>query len=105
MQKLKLEDEVVVLTGKDRGKQGKVKKLDLKNKKVLVEGVNMVKKALKPTQENPAGGIADVEKAVHISNVAVMSPKTKKATRVRIETQDGKKVRVAVSCGSVLDKK
>ena len=84
MQKIRLNDEVVVLTGKDRGKQGKVMSLNFKTKMVLVEGVNMVKKAMKPTQENPAGGIASVEKPVHISNVAVMSPKTKKATRVTL---------------------
>ena len=105
MQKLKLEDEVIVLAGKDKGKQGKLKRIDFKNQKVLVEGVNMVKKAMKPTQENPSGGIATIEKAIHLSNVAIVSPKTKKATRVRIEEKDGKRVRVAVVCGSVLDKK
>lgn len=102
MQKLKVEDEVVVLAGKDKGKTGKVAKIDLKNKKVLVSGINLVKKTMRPSQENPTGGILDVERPVHISNVAVLSPKDKKATRVRIETKDGKKVRVAVRCGSVL---
>lgn len=102
MQKLKVEDEVVVLAGKDKGKTGKVAKIDLKNKKVLVSGVNLVKKTMRPSQENPTGGILDVERPLHISNVAVLSPKDKKATRVRIETKDGKKVRVAVRCGSVL---
>lgn len=105
MQKIRLNDEVVVLAGKDKGKQGKILSLDLKNKKVLIEGVNIVKKTMKPTQENPSGGIASVEKAIHISNVAVLSPKKKVATRVRIEERDGKKVRVAVKCGTVLDKK
>lgn len=103
MQKLKVNDEVIILAGKDKGKTGKIQNLNLKKSRVVVEGVNVVKKALKPTQENPNGGFADVEKAVHTSNVALMSPKTKKATRVRIETKDNKKVRVAVACGSVLD--
>ncbi|EQC48831.1 ribosomal protein L24 [Bacteriovorax sp. BSW11_IV] len=103
MQKLKLNDEVVVIAGKDKGKTGKVAKLNFKKSTVLIEGVNIVKKAVKPTQENPQGGIFEVERPIHISNVAVVSPKTKKATRVRIENKDGKNVRVAVACGSVLN--
>ncbi len=103
MQKLKVNDEVIVVAGKDKGKTGKVAKINFKKSTVLVAGVNLVKKALKPTQENPTGGIVDVEKALHISNVALVSPKTSKATRVRIEEKDGKKVRVAVACGSVLN--
>lgn len=102
MQKLKLNDEVIILAGKDKGKTGKVKKINSKKQVVMVEGVNAVKKALRPTQENPTGGIVDIEAPVHISNVALVSPKTKKATRVKIETRDGKQVRVAVKCGSVL---
>lgn len=102
MQKLKLNDEVIVLAGKDKNKKGKVTKINEKKKTVLVGGVNMIKKAVKPTQENPNGGFVDMEKALHVSNVGVVSPKTGKATRVRIEEKDGKKVRVAVSCGSTL---
>ena len=104
MQKLKLNDKVIVIAGKDKGKTGTVQKINMKNKKVLVQGVNMVKKAIKPTQENPSGGIVDKETFLSRSNVAVVSPKTNKATRIRIEEKDGKKVRVAISCGSVLDK-
>lgn len=103
MQKLKLNDEVIILAGKDKGKTGKLKKINAKKQVVLVDGVNVVKKALKPTQENPTGGIVDIEAPVHVSNVALISPKTKKATRVKIETRGDKKVRVAVSCGSVLE--
>jgi large subunit ribosomal protein L24 len=102
MQKLKLNDEVIILAGKDNGKKGKVLNINWKTNRVLVEGINTVRKSIKPTQENPNGGFADLEKAVHISNVAVVSPKTGKATRVRIETKDGKKVRVATTCGSTL---
>lgn len=102
MQKLKVNDEVLVLAGKDAGKKGKVKKINFKTNRVVVEGVNVVRKALKPTQENPNGGFADLEKGVHISNVSLVSPKTGGATRVRIEVRDGNKVRVATKCGSVL---
>tara|TARA_B100001971_G_scaffold214585_1_gene252833 strand:- start:45761 stop:46072 length:312 start_codon:yes stop_codon:yes gene_type:complete len=102
MQKLKVNDEVIVLAGKDSGKKGKVKKINFKRKTVLVEGVNLYKKAIRPTQENPNGGFADLEKGINISNVAVVSPKTGGPTRVRIEEKDGKKTRVATKCGSVL---
>jgi large subunit ribosomal protein L24 len=102
MQKLKVNDEVTILAGKDAGKKGKVKNINFKTNRVIVEGVNVVKKAVRPTQENPNGGFADLENAVHISNVAVVSPKTGGPTRVRIETKDGKKVRIATKCGSEL---
>ncbi len=102
MQKLKINDDVVILAGKENGKTGKVKSINFKQKRVIVGGVNLIKKAVKPTQENPNGGFSEIEKGLHISNVAVVSPKTGKATRVRIEEKDGKKARVAVSCGSVL---
>ncbi len=102
MQKLKVNDEVIVIAGKDKGKKGTVQSINFKRKTALVGGVNVVKKAIKPTQENPNGGFVDMEKALHMSNVNVVSPKTGKATRVRIEEKDGKKVRVAVSCGSTL---
>lgn len=102
MQKLRLNDEVIVLTGKDSGKKGKVKNINLKKKTAVVEGVNVYKKAVKPTQENPNGGFADLEKGINLSNIALVSPKTGGPTRVRIENKDGKKVRVATKCGSEL---
>jgi large subunit ribosomal protein L24 len=102
MQKIKVKDEVVVLAGKDKGKTGTVERIFGSNDKILVKGVNMVKKAVRPTQENPAGGFVEVERPIHASNLSLISPKTKKATRVRIEVRDGKKVRVAVKCGSQL---
>jgi len=103
MQKLKVKDNVLVISGKDKGKTGTVEKINFKKNEVFVSGVNLVKKSLKPSQENPQGGFAEVERPLHISNVAVVSPKTSKATRVKIEVKDGKKVRVAVKCGSILD--
>lgn len=103
MQKIKVSDEVIVVAGKDKGKTGKVQRLNHKKNTVLVEGINLAKKALKPSQENPAGGFSEMEKPIHLSNIAVISPKTKKATRVKFEEKDGKSVRVAVACGSVLN--
>lgn len=97
MQKLKVNDTVVVLAGKDKGKQGKVKNINWKTNRVLVEGVNVVKKAMKPTQQAPQGGLVDLEKALHISNVAVADPKSGKATRVKVQEKNGKKIRVAKS--------
>ena len=102
MQKLKLNDEVIVTAGKDKGKKGTVAKINSKKNTVTVTGVNVSKKSLKPTQENPQGGFADVERPLHRSNISVVSPKTGGATRVRIEEKDGKKVRVAVKCGTTL---
>lgn len=102
MQKLKVNDEVVVLAGKDKNKKGTLKSLNFKKSTVIVNGVNIVKKAVKPTQENPNGGFTDIESSLHMSNIAVVSPKTGKATKIGIEIKDGKKQRVAKACGSVL---
>jgi large subunit ribosomal protein L24 len=102
MNKLRLNDEVIVLAGKDKGKKGKLLNINTKTNRVIVEGVNKVKKAMRPTQENPNGGILDVEKAIHISNIALVSPKTGTATRVKIADKGGKKVRVAIKCDSEL---
>lgn len=102
MQKIKVNDEVICIAGRSKGQTGKVLRLNLKKGKAYVEGLNMVKKTMKPTQENAEGGIVEIEASINISNIACVSPKTSKATRVRIEERDGKKVRVAVKCGSVL---
>ncbi|MCT4642270.1 MAG: 50S ribosomal protein L24 [Bacteriovoracaceae bacterium] len=102
MQKIRVNDEVIVIAGKDKGKKSTVKSLNFKKNTAMVDGVNMVKKSMKPSQEDPNGGFADIEKAINLSNIAVVSPKTGGATRVRIEVKDGKKVRVATKCGSVL---
>ena len=99
MQKIKVNDTVVVLAGKDKDKQGKVKAINFKTNRVVVEGVNVLKKATKPSQQNPQGGIVDLEKAVHISNIALVDAKSGKATRVKIKEVNGKKVRVAAKSG------
>jgi large subunit ribosomal protein L24 len=95
MQKLKVNDTVQVLAGKDKGKQGKIRSINYKTNRVLVEGVNIVKKAIRPNQANQQGGIVDLEKAIHISNVALLDPKSGKPTRVAFKTVDGKNTRVA----------
>lgn len=95
MQKLKVNDTVQVLAGKDKGKNGKVKSINFKTNRVVVEGVNVVKKAMKPNQANQQGGIVDLEKAIHISNVALLDPKSGKPTRVAIKKVGDKNVRVA----------
>jgi large subunit ribosomal protein L24 len=100
MQKLKVNDTVQVLAGKDKGKQGKIKSINFKTNRVLVEGVNMVKKAVKPNQQNQQGGIIDMEKAIHISNVAPLDPKSGKPTRVAFKDVGGKTVRVAAKSKS-----
>jgi large subunit ribosomal protein L24 len=99
MQKIKISDEVIVVAGKDKGKKGKVLKIDKKKNRVLVEGVNLVKKTIKPNQENQEGGFSEIEKSLNSSNVALICPKNGTATRVRIENKDGKKVRIAVKSG------
>ena len=100
MQKLKVNDTVQVLAGKDKGKKGKIRTINLKTNRVVVEGVNVVKKAMKPSQANQQGGIVDMEKAIHISNVALLDPKSGKPTRVSVKKVDGKNVRVATKSKS-----
>ncbi|GGH74854.1 50S ribosomal protein L24 [Compostibacillus humi] len=97
-------DKVKVLTGKDRGKEGVVLQVFPKKERVLVEGVNMIKKHAKPSQENPQGGILNIEAPIHISNVLPIDPKTGEPTRVGYEIRDGKKVRIAKKSGEPLDK-
>jgi large subunit ribosomal protein L24 len=83
-------DQVAVIAGKDKGKQGKVLKVDSKSMKLTVEGVNMVKRHVKPSQTNPQGGIVQKEGAIAYSNVLLVSPTTKKPTRASKFTR-GKK--------------
>ena len=99
MMRVKREDTVVVIAGKDKGKTGKVVKVFPKTNKVIVEGVNVVTKHQKPSAMNPQGGIVNNEAAIHVSNVMPVDPETGKGTRVRFEMRDGKKVRVAVKSG------
>jgi large subunit ribosomal protein L24 len=99
--KIKKGDNVKVIAGKDKGKEGKVLSVDVKNGKVVVAGVNMITKHAKPSQANPNGGIVQREAAIDISNVMLVVGG--KATRVGFEVKDGKKVRVAKATGAVID--
>lgn len=94
MRKIKKDDMVIVITGKDKGRSGKVVRVIAKDR-VLVEGVNMQKKHVKPNpNKNEQGGILEREGSIHVSNVAIFNPTTKKADRVGFKTlKDGKKVR------------
>jgi large subunit ribosomal protein L24 len=96
-------DKVMVISGKDKGKTGTILAAYPKQSRVLVEGVNIVKKHSKPSQANPQGGINSQEAPIHVSNVMPIDPKTGTPTRLGSKTVDGKKVRVAKS-GEVLDK-
>ena len=103
MLKIKSEDEVVVLAGKDKGKRGKVRKI-LDNNKVIVAGVNMVKKHTKPNpQAGVAGGIVEKEAPIQVSNVAIFNPATSKADRVGFKVEGDTKVRIFKSSGEVID--
>lgn len=93
-------DKVEVITGKDKGKQGVVLQGVPQTQRVVVEGVNMVKKAMRPTQQNPQGGIVTKEAAIHVSNVMLVCPSCGKPTRVSNKRVDGKKVRVCKKCGA-----
>ena len=97
-------DKVMVITGKDKGKTGTVLAAFPKKDRVLVEGVNIVKKHSKPSQDNPQGGINSQEAAIHVSNVMPLDPKSNEPTRVGYKEVNGKKVRVAKKSGEVLDK-
>ena len=101
--KIKKGDSVVIRSGKDKGRSGTVLQVMPKDGKVLVEGVNVAARHRKPSQANPQGGIDRIAAPMHISKVALADPKDGKPTRVRFETKDGKKLRVAVKSGETID--
>ena len=105
MAKIKSGDEVIVISGKDRGKTGKVQRVDPKKDKVVVEGVNIVKRHQRPSALNPnaEAGVIEREGAIHISNVMLVDPDTKKGTRVGITRENGKRVRIARRSGAKVD--
>ena len=99
---IRRDDKVVVLSGKDKGVEGKVLKADPKAGKVVVEGVNVATKHQKPRKQGEEGGIIKVETPIYACNVMVVCPKCKKPTRVAHKLTDGKKVRVCKKCGGEL---
>jgi large subunit ribosomal protein L24 len=104
--RIRRDDEVIVIGGKDRGKRGKVLRVEPKKDRVYVEGLNIVKRHQRPTQTaagQTAGGVIEREGPIHISNVMLIDPKDGKPTRVGIEIEDGKRLRVAKRSGARLD--
>src|SRR5215471_18889222 len=107
--RIKTDDEVLVISGKDSGKRGKVLRVEPKKNRLYVEGLNMIKRHQRPQQVAGAqraeqvGGVIEKEGPIHISNVAVADPKDGKPTRVGVEVEDGRRFRVAKRSGTRLD--
>lgn len=98
--RLKKGDTVIVQTGKHKGKTGKIVATHPKENKVTVEGINVIKKAVKPSRENPQGGFQEITKPLWVSKVALVDPSTKKPTRIGYSfDKEGKKIRVAKTSG------
>lgn len=96
-------DKVVVIAGDEKGKTGTIVSVDLNNDKAIIEGLNMVTRHNKPTASNPNGGIVKKEAPIHVSNIALVDPKTGKPTKVgRKEDKNGKLVRYAKKSGEVV---
>ena len=101
--RVRIDDEVVVISGKDRGKTGRVLRVDPVKQRVFVDGLNIVKRHQRPTPgTNQPGGVIEKPGPIHISNVALVDPKDGKPTRTRVEDRDGKRVRVGVRSGEVI---
>ena len=96
-------DRVVCISGKDKGKSGIVMEVHPKQQRVLVEGLNIVKRHTKPRPPNEPGVVIEKPAPIHLSNVALIDPQDVRPTRVRIEVKDGERVRVAARSGEVLD--
>ena len=97
---IKKGDTVVVLSGEDKGKTGKVLKVLREKQRAIVEGVNIFTKSAKPSAKNPQGGFTKIEAPIHISNLSLIDPKSGKPTRIAIKVnEDGKKVRIAKKSG------
>jgi large subunit ribosomal protein L24 len=105
--KLRREDEVVVISGKDKGKTGKILRVDREKDRVYVEGLNIIKRHTRPSavpgSPNAAGGVIEREGPIHVSNVMLIDPKDKKPTRVRISRENGKRFRLSARSGEKLD--
>lgn len=101
--RVKTVDTVIVIAGKEKGKKGKIIAAYPKKNRVVIEGINQVKRHTKPTQNNPQGGIVTKEAAIHVSNVMLVDPESGKPTRVKMVQQaDGTKVRTAVKSGKAI---
>ncbi len=97
--KIKAGDDVIVLSGKSKGEKGRVEKVMVKEDKVVVKGINVVKRHMKPRKDGEKGVIIEITKPVHASIVALIDPESGKPTRIRYEIKDKRKVRIAVKSG------
>jgi large subunit ribosomal protein L24 len=103
--RIRRDDEVMVIAGKDRGKTGRVLRVDLAKQKVFVEGLNIVKRHQRPTPGRPdaVAGVIEREGPIHVSNVMLLDPKDGKPTRVGIEVREGRRFRIARRSGAAID--
>jgi len=101
---IRKDDTVIVISGKYKGKKGKVLKVIPAENRSIVEGVNMIKKHQKPTRDLPKGGIIEREGPIHRSNVMLVCPRCSRPARIRAKIADGKKIRICAKCGEAIDK-
>lgn len=101
--KLKKGMNVIVITGRERNKTGKILRIDREAGRVVIEGVNMIKRATRPNQKNPQGGMVEREAAMHISNVAAIDPDSKRGVRIAFDSSSGQKMRVSRASGKVVE--
>jgi large subunit ribosomal protein L24 len=103
MLQIKKDDQVIVISGKEKGKTGKVLKIFPKKERVIIEHINIIKKTQRPTQENQKGGFTEIEAPIHLSNVMLVDKKTNKPTRFGVKIlKDGSKVRISRRSGEVI---
>lgn len=101
---IKKDDKVKIIAGKDKGKIGKVLKVDRKKNRLLIEKINMVKRHARPSAKNKQGGIIEGEAPLTVSNVMIMCNKCVKPTRIKMKRlEDGKKIRLCIRCGEAMD--
>lgn len=101
--KLKKGDKVIVIAGKDKGREGVVERVYVKQNKVLLPKINVYKRHIKKSESAPQGGMVELPRAMDVSKVMLLSPKTKKPTRIGYQINKGKKVRVAKATGEILN--
>ncbi|HBE03491.1 MAG TPA: 50S ribosomal protein L24 [Spirochaetia bacterium] len=102
--KFRKNDIVRVISGKEKGKEGKITEIDRVNLRVKIEGINKIKKGIKRTREDQKGGFVEKELPLHVSKIMLIDPQTQKLTRIGIKTIDGKKIRYAKKSNTELDK-
>jgi len=101
--KIKKGDTVIILSGKDSGKNGKVERVFVKKDKVVVSGLNQLKKSVKPSKKHPKGGIISVDSPINISNIMLLCPNCGKKTKTKMEIKNNKKNRICIKCNNPID--